>query len=78
VVSQSNDTNQFSGQIAEAEKVTGKKSQTACADSGYSQVDDLEKISSRGTQVVVPNKKQANNKKAGEFDKENFNYVDGI
>ena len=74
VVSQSNDTNQFSSQIGEAEKVTGKKSQTACADSGYSQVDDLEKISSRGTQVVVPNKKQAKNKKAGEFDKENFNY----
>ena len=74
VVSQSNDTNQFSGQILEAENVTGKQSQTSCADSGYSQVDDLEKISSRGTQVVVPNKKQAKNKKAGEFDKENFNY----
>lgn len=74
VVSQSNDTNQFSSQIAEAEKVTGKQSQTACADSGFSQVDDLEKISSRGTQVVVPNKKQARKKKSGEFDKENFTY----
>jgi transposase len=75
VVSQSNDTNQFSSQISEAEKVTGKKSQAACSDAGYNQIDDLEKISSRGTQVVVPNKKQASKKKKSvEFDKENFNY----
>lgn len=74
VISQSNDTNQFSSQIKEAESVLEKEAETACADSGFWQLDDLEKISSRGTQVVVPSKKQASNKDLGSFDKENFNY----
>ncbi len=82
VISQSNDTNQFSNQIKEAELVLEKKVDTACVDAGYWQLDDLEKISSRGrgtgtgtgTQVVVPSKKQASQKGIGRFDKDNFKY----
>lgn len=74
VISQSNDTNQFSDQIKEAEVVLEKEVDTACADAGYWQLDDLEKISSRGTQVVVPSKKQASQKGIGRFDKDNFKY----
>jgi transposase len=74
VISQSNDTNQFSGQIKKAEAVLGKETDTACSDAGFWQLDDLEKISSRGTQVVVPSRKQASHKDIGRFDKENFKY----
>lgn len=74
VISQSNDTNQFSCQIKEAEVVLEKEAETASSDSGFWQLDDLEKISSRGTQVVVPSKKQASHKDIGRFDKENFKY----
>jgi transposase len=74
VVKQSNDTNQFSTQIQEAESVLGVQAEIACADSGYGQVNDLEKISSRGTEVIVPSKKQAKNKKLSKFDKDHFKY----
>jgi transposase len=74
VISQSNDTNQFSDQIKKAEVVLEKEVNAACADAGYWQLDDLEKISSRGTQVVVPSKKQASQKEISRFDKDNFKY----
>jgi hypothetical protein len=72
--SQSNDTNQFSCQIEDAESVLEKEADTASSDAGFWQLDDLEKISSRGTQVVVPSKKQASKKSIGRFDKRNFKY----
>lgn len=74
VVSQSNDTNQLSAQITKAEEVLESEAQVVCADSGYCQVDDLEKIASRGTEVIVPSKKQAKNKTPDSFDKANFKY----
>lgn len=74
VISQSNDTNQFSDQIKKAEVVLEKEVNAACADAGYWQLDDLAKISSRGTQVVVPSKKQASKKEISRFDKDNFKY----
>ena len=73
-LSQSNDTNQFSNQIEQAEEVLEKESDVACSDAGFWQVEDLKKISSRGTKVVVPSKKQASQKEIGEFEKENFKY----
>jgi len=38
-------------------------------------LDDLEKISSHGTQVVVPSKKQASKKGIKRFDKDHFKYI---
>lgn len=73
-VSRSNDTNQFSSQITQAEEVMGKECQTACADSGYSQLNDLSQITQRGTDVIVPNQKQASKKEIGAFDKSEFTY----
>lgn len=74
VVSRNNDYGEFSSQINQAEEVLDKQVETACADSGYSKVDDLEIISSRGTQVVVPTRKKMSNKELPPFDKENFKY----
>lgn len=73
-VSRSNDTNQFSSQITQAEEVMGKECQTACADSGYSQLNDISEISERGTEVIVPNQKQASKKEPGAFEKSKFEY----
>ena len=76
VVSSSSDYSEFSKQIENAEEVLGKKAEVACADSGYHQVEDLEKISSRegDTEVVVPSKRQVGNKEVKAFDKANFKY----
>ena len=84
--SQGNDINQFSNQIKNAEEVIGKQAEVACADAGYSQVDELARISNRErssnshsnsnskTQVVVPNQKQASRKKPKPFIKTDFRY----
>lgn len=76
VVSSNSDYSEFSRQIENAEDVLGKKAEVACADSGYHQVEDLEKISCRegNTQVVVPSKRQVGNKEVKPFDKANFKY----
>jgi transposase len=74
VLSKSNDHNEFSGQVKQAEKVLGKEAETACGDGGYFQVDDLKTLHDRGTQVVVPSRKHSSHKGLGAFDKENFSY----
>jgi transposase len=76
VVSRNNDYGEFSNQIKQAEEVLDKQVDAACGDAGYSTVDDLEIISSRGTQVVVPTRKQmsAKSKELSPFAKENFKY----
>ena len=73
-LSRSNDTSQFSNQIIQAEEVLEKECETACSDSGYSQLADLSQIVERGTNVIVPNQKQAGKKDVGDFDKSKFKY----
>ena len=73
-LSVSNDHYQFSDQIKKAEQTLGKEAKTVCADGGYWQVNDLEKISERGTQVIVPSRKQSLRGKLKPFDRENFRY----
>ncbi len=76
-VSESVDYNQFSRQMKNAEETLGKKPQTGCADSGYSSVDDLEKVESQ-MNVVVPSTRQTNEEREGpgdnQFEKKNFIY----
>ena len=74
VVSQSNDYNQFTSQIEQANQTLDKPCETACADAGYADVDDLKKIDDQGITVVVPAQEQAHNRTAGPFDKEHFTY----
>ena len=74
-VSENNDLHQFAGQIEQANEVLGKKCKTACADAGYSSVDNLEKIDRQGIKVVVPSSRQAQKKQnVDPFDKSNFEY----
>lgn len=72
-VDQSNDRGQFSAQIKQAEETLGKAPEAACADAGYSSVDDIEKISS-DIHVIIPSQRQSSKKKPGPFDREKFRY----
>jgi hypothetical protein len=59
VVNENNDIHQFAEQVEQANETLKKKCQAACADAGYSSVDELEKIDGQGIKVVVPSQKQA-------------------
>jgi transposase len=74
VVSENNDMNQLAEQIDNANETLGRKCKTACADSGYSDVEELEKVDEQDIKVVVPSIRQASTKKPGEFDISNFKY----
>lgn len=74
VVSVNNDLNQFAHQIDKANKILDKKRKVACADSGYTSTDQLEKIDNQGIKVIVPSQRQAPKKEPSEFSKEHFTY----
>jgi len=74
VVSENNDVNQFANQIEQANKTLGKKCDTACADSGYANTEQLKQIDEQDIKVIVPSQRQASKKEPEEFDKERFNY----
>lgn len=74
VVSENNDLNQFAKQIDQANETLEKKCEVACADSGYANTDELEKIDKQDIKVVVPSQRQASEKEPEEFDKANFHY----
>jgi len=74
VVSENNDVNQFANQIEQAHETLGKKCDTACADSGYANTEQLKQIDLQDIKVIVPSQRQASKKEPEEFDKEWFNY----
>jgi len=75
VVNENNDLHQFAEQIEQAHETLDKKCQTACADAGYADVKELEKIDSQGVKVIVPSAKQAEKvDRSGPFDKTHFIY----
>lgn len=74
VVSENTDLHQFSSQIKQAEEILGKNCETACADAGYANTDELIPIDAQGTKVVVPSQRQALHKSEGDFSKSHFIY----
>lgn len=76
VVSENNDLNQFANQINKANKILGKKCETACADCGYASTDELEKIDNQEIKVIVPSQRQVTKKEPSLFAKERFTYKD--
>jgi len=72
--SDTNDLQQFAKQIKQAEAVTEKQCETACADAGYANTEELEKIDQKKTHVVVPSQQQALHKKEKPFSKLVFIY----
>jgi transposase len=73
-VSDHNDRNQFARQIQQANQVLENPCQTACADAGYANTNELEQIDSQGIQVVVPSQQQAQREEDGPFSKSRFTY----
>jgi transposase len=74
VVNENNDLHQFAGQIEQAIETLEKKPQVACADSGFSDIDELENVDNQGIGVVVPSIRQVSDKECGPFDKSHFQY----
>lgn len=74
-MSEANDANQIADQICGAEADLGQKCEVACADSGYSDIVEIEKLESAGKTVLVP--AQALGKEVGPFDKSKFAYDSG-
>jgi len=75
VVNENTDCHQFAKQIEHAHATLEKKCEVACADSGYCDLDELEKIDQQEVKVVVPSYAQASGKSgAGGFEKGDFRY----
>lgn len=73
VVSDNNDCKQFAAQINQANESMQKRCLSACADSGYANTPELEKIATHSITVIVPSKTQAS-KRIKPFAKKNFPY----
>ena len=68
-VQDATDVNQFARQIEQAHEVLQKSCETACADAGYADTEELEKIDSQGIEVIVPSQRQALHEEEKPFSK---------
>lgn len=68
------DVNQFARQIEEANSLFSTPCQVACADAGYANTDELEKIDQQGIKVIVPSQRQALHEEESPFSKSHFTY----
>ncbi len=73
-VGETNDARQFARQIDQANELLGSPCKAACADAGYSDVTELEKIDRQGIQVIVPSQRQALHEEESPFSKSHFSY----
>ena len=73
-VSDSNDRNQFAHQIDQANQLLEKPCTVACADAGYANTGELEKIDEKGITVIVPSQQQAQHSDESPFNKSCFTY----
>lgn len=73
-VNDTSDLKQFARQVNQANTVLTEPCEAACADAGYADVDELEKIDTREIDVVVPSKRQAQRKTPEPFNKQAFKY----
>ena len=69
-----NDYNQFADQVKSAENNLGQTCKVACADAGYSDIDQLDQIETDNRKVVVPSQRQASQKEPTPFNKREFRY----
>jgi transposase len=76
-VSESNDANQLSEQIKKAGEVIEKPCETACADSGYSNIKEMDTLDKTEVKIVVPSQRQALRNPEKPFSKNQFVYDKG-
>lgn len=73
-VSETSDVNQFARQIEQANEVLPGPCKVACADAGYADTEELQKVDAQGIKVVVPSQRQALHDEEGPFRKSHFRY----
>jgi len=73
-VKDTSDINQFACQVDQASEVLEEPCDVACADAGYADTEELQKIDAQGIKVIVPSQRQALHEQAGPFSKSNFTY----
>jgi transposase len=73
-VNDSTDQNQFARQVEQAHEVLEKSCEVACADAGYADTEELEKIDEKDIKVIVPSQRQALHNAEGPFTKQHFIY----
>lgn len=73
-VNDPNDCGLFAKQIDAANDVLEKPCEIACADAGYADTDELEKIDSKDIKVIVPSQRQALHEEESPFSKSHFIY----
>ena len=73
-VEQATDVNQFARQVEAANALLQTPCETACADAGYADTTELEKIDSQGIRVIVPSQRQALKEPEEPFSKSHFAY----
>lgn len=73
-VSETSDVNQFARQIEQANELFEEPCDTACADAGYADTAELEKIDAQGIKVIVPSQRQALREEEKPFSKSHFTY----
>jgi transposase len=74
VVRDASDLNQFAHQIDQANELLDKPCDVACADAGYADTGELEKIDAQGIKVIVPSRRQALHEEESFFSKSHFTY----
>lgn len=73
-VNDANDSNQFAKQINAAEDNLDKSCTVACADAGYYDIAQVEKIETDKRKVVLPSREQVSKKQPKAFAKSQFTY----
>ncbi len=73
-ISDTNDMRQFARQIDQANELLEAPCKVACADAGYADTVELEKIDEKEIQVVVPSQRQALHEAESPFSKSHFIY----
>jgi len=73
-VSETSDVNQFARQIDQANEVLEEPCQVGCADAGYADTEELQKIDGQKIKVIVPSQRQALHGEEKPFSKRHFRY----
>lgn len=73
-VNDANDSNQFAEQIKGAEDSLGQSCKVACADAGYSDIEQIKQIETEERMVVVPSPHQVSRNESKPFNKHQFTY----
>lgn len=74
VVAENSDNKQFANQLEQANAVLEKPCTTACADAGFADYDELNKVARVQTDVIVPPQQSVAQITSTPFDKSHFTY----